>query len=148
MLANLISDRREKLVPGHSFLVTLGAMVLSFSKVSNIVSQIEYDAVNEGGSNDYPLLFKKPKTKPDTLILERGVRTRGTDLVFDLLRVGMQVELGTILVLKNNIDLQKVFYFKKGIIVKRQFSDLDAMSDNLFIESMEIAHTGLIQLDI
>lgn len=152
MLANyisdLISDRREKLVPGHSFIVTLGVLVLSFSKVSNIATQIEYDAINEGGNNDYPLLFRKPKTNPDTLILERGVRTRATDLAFDLLREGVQVELGTILVMKNGIDLQKAFYFKKGIIVKRQFSDLDAMSNDLFIESMEIAHTGLVQLDI
>lgn len=148
MLANLITDRRGKLVPGHSFLVTFGVMVFSFSKVSNIVTQIEYDAVNEGGNNDYPLLFRKPKTRPDTLILERGIRTRGTDLAFDLLREGVQIELGTILLLKNGIDLEKVFYFKKGIIVKRQFSDLDAMSDDIVIESMEIAHTGLVQLDI
>lgn len=148
MLANLISDPREKLVPGHSFLVTIGPLVLSFAKVSNMMAQIEYDAVVEGGNNDYPHLFKKAKTKPDTLILEKGVRTRATDLAFDLLLEGVQVELGTILLLKNGIDLQKVFYFKKGIIVKRQFSNLDAMSNELLIETLEIAHTGLVELPL
>lgn len=148
MLANLISDPREKLVPGHSFLVTMGPLILSFSKVSNITAQIEYDAVVEGGNNDYPHLFKKSKTKPDTLILEKGVRTRFTDLSFELLLEGLTVELGTILVMKNGIDLQKVFYFKKGLIVKRQFSNLDAMSNELLIETLEIAHTGLVEIPI
>lgn len=148
MLANLISDPREKLVPGHSFLVTIGPLVISFAKVSNIMAQIEYDAVVEGGNNDYPHLFKKAKTKPDTLILEKGVRTRATDLAFDLLLEGVQVELGTILLLKDGIDLQKAFYFKKGIIVKRQFSNLDAMSNELLIETLEIAHTGLVEIPI
>lgn len=148
MLANLIADPREKLVPGHSFLVTMGPLILSFSKVSNITAQIEYDAVVEGGNNDYPHLFKKSKTKPDTLILEKGVRTRFTDLSFELLLEGLTVELGTILVMKNGIDLQKVFYFKKGLIVKRQFSNLDAMSNELLIETLEIAHTGLVEIPI
>lgn len=148
MLANLLSDPREKLVPGHSFLVTIGALVLSFSKVSNLEAQIEYDAVVEGGNNDYPHLFRKSKTKPDILTLEKGIRTRATDLTFDLLMEGMQLEMVTILLLKNGIDLQKAFYFKKGIIVKRKFSDLDAMSNNLVIETLEIAHSGLVKIDI
>lgn len=148
MLANLISDPREKLIPSHSFLVTIGPLVLSFAKVSNMVAQIEYDAVIEGGNNDYPHLFKKAKTKPDTLVLEKGVRTRATDASFDLLLEGMQVELGTILLLKDGIDLQKAFYFKRGLIVKREFSKLDAMSNEVLIETLEIAHSGLVEIPI
>lgn len=148
MLANLISDPREKLIPSHSFLVTIGPLVLSFAKVSNMVAQIEYDAVIEGGNNDYPHLFKKAKTKPDTLVLEKGVRTRATDVSFDLLLEGMQVELGTILLLKDGIDLQKAFYFKRGLIVKREFSKLDAMSNEVLIETLEIAHSGLVEIPI
>ena len=72
MLSNLLFDPREKLVPSHSFLVAIGPALFSFSRVSNLVSQIEYDAVTEGGNNDYPHLFKKPKSQPDTLILERA----------------------------------------------------------------------------
>ncbi len=148
MLSNLLFDPREKLVPSHSFLVTIGPAMFSFSKVSNLVSQIEYDAVNEGGNNDYPLLFKKQKTKPDTLVLEKGVRTRSSDLVFNLLLEGMQVEMVTILLMKDGIDLEKAFFFKKGIIVKRQFSNLDAMGNELLIETLEIAHSGLVEIPI
>lgn len=138
-------DSREKLVPSHSFLVTIGDVTFSFSKVSNLVAQIEYDAVVEGGNNDYPHLFRKPKSKPDTLILEKGVRTRKTDSEFELVE-GMQVELVTIMLLKDGVNLERVFYFKKGIIVKRQFSNLDAMSNELLIETLEIAHSGLLEV--
>ena len=148
LLSNLLADQTKLLVPGHSFIVSIGPVIGSFAKVSNIVQQIEYDAVIEGGNDDYPHLFKKPKSKPDTLILEKGVRTRMSDPLFSLLVEGMEVELVTILLLKNQMDLQKAFFFKKGIIIKRQFSNLDAMSNDLFIETLEIAHSGLVEIPI
>lgn len=148
MISNLIFDPREKLVPSHSFLVTIGPAMFSFSKISNLMSSVEYDSIIEGGNNDYPHLFKKAKTQPDTLILEKGVRTRSSDLSFNLLTEGMQVEMVTIMLLKNGTDLEKVFFFKKGMIVKRQFSTLDAMSNELLIETLEIAHSGLVEVPI
>ena len=148
MISNLIFDPREKLVPSHSFLVTIGPAMFSFSKISNLMSRVEYDSIIEGGNNDYPHLFKKAKTQPDTLILEKGVRTRSSDLSFNLLTEGMQVEMVTIMLLKNGTDLEKVFFFKKGMIVKRQFSTLDAMSNELLIETLEIAHSGLVEVPI
>ena len=148
MISNLIFDPREKLVPSHSFLVTIGPAMFSFSKISNLMSRVEYDSIIEGGNNDYPHLFKKANTQPDTLILEKGVRTRSSDLVFNLLTEGMQVEMVTIMLLKNGTDLEKVFFFKKGMIVKRQFSTLDAMSNELLIETLEIAHSGLVEVPI
>lgn len=141
-------DPREKLVPSHSFLVTIGPAVFSFSKISNLEARIEYDAVPEGGNNDYPHLFKKQKTNPDTLILEKGVRTRSSDAVFNLLQEGMQVELVTIMLMKDGIDLEKVFFFKKGMIISRKFSTLDAMQNELLIETLEIAHSGLVEVPI
>ena len=143
-----IFDARRQMVPGHSFLVTIGPATFSFSKVSNLVAQIEYDAVPEGGNNDYPLLFKKQKTNPDILVLEKGIRTKSGDLVFDLLQEGMQVEMVTILLMAKDAGLEKAFFFKKGMIIKRAFSDLDAMSNELVIESLEIAHSGLVEVPI
>lgn len=141
-------DPRQKLIPSHSFLVTIGPAVFSFSKVQNLEAKIEYDAVPEGGNNDYPHLFKKQKTSPDTLILEKGVRTRSSDAIFNLLQEGMQVELVTIMLMKDGVDLEKVFFFKKGLIVRRSFSNLDAMQNELLIESLEIAHSGLVEVPI
>lgn len=138
----------EKLLPSYNFLVTIGQDVYSFSKVSNLVSQIEYETVPEGGNNDYPLLFPKQKTSPDMLTLEKGVRTRTSDKSFNSLVEGMQVEMVTILLVKDGRRLEKVFYFKKGLIVKRTFSDLDAQRNELLIETLEIAHSGLEEIPL
>ena len=137
-----------ELVPNHSFLVSIGPETFSFSKVKNLVAQIEYDAVPEGGNNDHPHLFVKQKTKSDTLILEKGVRTRLSDSAFNALREGMQVEQVTIMLMKNGTDLDKVFFFRKGMIVNRTFSTLDAMGNELLIESLEIAHSGLVEISV
>lgn len=138
----------EKLLPSYNFLVTIGQDIYSFSKVSNLVAQIEYETVSEGGNNDFPLLFPKQKSSPDTLTLEKGVRTRASDQSFNSLVEGMQVEMVTILLVKDGRHLEKVFYFKKGLIVKRTFSDLDAKGNELLIETLEIAHSGLEEIPL
>lgn len=138
----------DKLLPNHSFLVAIGQDIFSFSKVSNLASQVEYETVAEGGNNDYPLLFRKQKKTPDTLTLEKGVCSRSSDSAFNALREGMQVEMVTVMLVKDDSELQKVFYFKKGLIVKRTFSNLDAMGQELLIETLEIAHSGLIEISL
>ena len=138
----------EKLLPSQNFLVTIGQELYSFSKVSNLVSQVEYETVSEGGNNDYPLLFPKQKTSPDTLTLEKGVRTRDSDQAFNSLVEGMQVEMVTIMLVNENKQLEKAFYFKKGLITKRSFSNLDATGNELLIETLEIAHSGLVEMPL
>lgn len=138
--------RGNGILPGRNFLVTIGHDIFSFSKVSNLVAQVEYEVVHEGGNNEYPLLFPKQRTNPDTLTLEKGVREWIADPAFNLLREGMQVEQGTILLLKDNLLPGRAFFFKKGLITKRAFSELDAMRGELLIETLEIAHSGLIEI--
>ena len=136
------------LLPSCNFLVTIGQETFSFSKVSNLVSQMEYETVCEGGNNDFPLLFPKQKTKPDTLVLEKGVHERSWDIAFNSLTEGMWVEQVIIMLVKNGILPQKVFVLSKGMIVKRSFSNLDAGKGGLLIETLVIAHTGLMEIPI
>ena len=140
--------RGNGLMSGCNFLVTIGQEIFSFSKVSNLASQVEYEAVQEGGNNDYPLLFPKQKTSPDTLVLEKGVREWTYDPAFNSLWEGMHVEQVTILVFKYGILLRKALFFKKGLIIKRSFSDLDALRGELLIETLEIAHSGLVEIPV
>ena len=140
--------RGNGMLSGCNFLVTIGQEVFSFSKVSNLTAQVEYEAVQEGGNNEYPLLFPKQKTNPDTLTLEKGVREWTIDPAFNSLWEGMRVEQVTILLFKYGILLRKALFFKKGLIVKRTFSDLDALRGELLIETLEIAHSGLIEIPI
>ena len=138
----------QTLLPSCNFLVTIGQETFSFSKVSNLVSQMEYETVCEGGNNDFPLLFPKQKTKPDTLVLEKGVHESNCDTAFNSLAEGMWVEQVTIMLVKYGTLLEKVFVINKGMIVKRSFSNLDAGKSDLLIETLEIAHTGLVEVPI
>ena len=147
MFINLFSSEQEKIVPNHSFIVTIGPLVFSFMKISNITSSIDYDSVPEGGNNDYPNLFQKQKNNADTLILEKCVKSGPAEAAFSLLREGVQVEVVNVLVLKNDIPV-KNFFFQKGIIIKREFSTLDATRSELFIQKIEIAHSGLVEIPL
>lgn len=136
------------LLPGCNFLVAIGPELYSFSKVSNLAAEVEYETVQEGGKNDWPHLFPKQKARADMLTLEKGVRERSINFAFNSLVEGMRVEQVTIMLVKNGILPQKVFVINEGMITKRSFSNLDASSSNLFIETLEIAHSGLTEIPI
>lgn len=138
----------EELLPSYNFMVTIGQGIFGFSKMSNLSSQIEYETVQEGGNNDYPLLFPKQKTSPDTLVLEKGVRVRSSDQAFNALLEGMRVEQVTILLIGEDKQPEKEFFIQHGLIVKRTFSDLDAAQNGLLIETLEIAHSGLEEIPL
>ena len=89
----------EDLVANNRFIVTLGPLMYSFSKVTNISDSIELETITEGGYNDSPRFFEKPKAKVETLVLERGVQA-GDSLGLDLmLKVGMHVYVAIIIVM-------------------------------------------------
>lgn len=100
------------------------------------------ETIQEGGYNDSPRMFRKAKTSPDTLILEKGVQTTGLD---DALTLGAVVNAGMILVMRDG-SIAKQYTFEYGIITKWETDGLDAMSSNLFIRRIEISHTGLVEV--
>ena len=133
------------MVPAYSFQVSLDSISFSFSKVSNISSSIQYDAIVEGGSNDAPLLLPKPKSSPDMLTLEKGVTTSLKAKVFALIKEGCKISEIEIDVLKDGKTVRS-FYASDGVIVAKQFSDLDASESAMFVEALHIAHTGLTEM--
>ena len=136
---------KRLLLPGHNFIVSIGIDLFSFAKVSNLTTEVEYETVAEGGNNQYPYLFQKTKTKPDTLTLEKGVRVRFLDLRSHALSEGTYVK-DVMIILYGNMGLERAFYFQKGMIVRKRFSDLDAMKNEVLIQSLEIAHSGLVDI--
>ena len=133
------------MVPAYSFQVSLDSISFSFSKVTNISSSIQYDAIVEGGSNDAPLILPKPKSSPDMLTLEKGVTTSLKAKVFALIKEGCKISEIEIDVLKDGKTVRS-FYASDGVIVAKQFSDLDASESAMFVEALHIAHTGLTEM--
>lgn len=143
----MTGKRNRLLIPGHNFFVFIGENQFSFAKVSNLEAQIEYDTVVEGGNSLYPLFMRKARTKLDTLTLEKGVRVRSTDRSFDTLTEGMHLK-DILIVLYRSRGVEKIFSIQWGVIVRRRFSNLDAAKNELFVESLEIAHSGLVEATV
>ncbi len=133
---------QNSIVTNNNFIVTLNLLVFSFNKVTNITGKLDIEAVEEGGYNDSPRIFKKPKTSLDTLILEKGVKTSGMDT---LLKLGTPINGGTVLVMHNG-SIAKTYAFEYGMITKWETGGLDALGSDVFIRRVEISHTGLIEV--
>lgn len=134
---------REGLVANNRFIVTLGTMTYSFSKVTNISNSLELETVPEGGYNDSPRFFPRQKTKAETLVLERGVQAgdrQGTEL-----KVGMHVYIAIIMVM-NEGKAAKTYSFEEGIVTKWEVGGLEAVGKQILVEKVEIAHTGLLEI--
>lgn len=136
---------RDGLVANNRFIVTLGPLMFSFSKVTNISDSVELEIVEEGGYNDSPRFFRKPKSHVETLVLERGVQS-GDSLGLDLfLKAGMHIYVAIIIVM-NGSSIAKAYSFEEGIVTKWETGGLDAMAKGILIKTLEISHTGLLEI--
>ena len=134
-------------ITGTEFVVRFNLIKASFSKVTNIGSRIEYDTLIEGGQNEHPMYFKKPKKKPDKVIFERGVCTSSIGNALQSLKAGTKVK-NVMIFVKNNVDTERILYFNDGLILSKTYSSMDAMGKSVMIEKLEIIHSGLKEMQV
>ena len=141
-----VSESLNSLTGSYEFSVQFSIGSISFSKISNLGGSIEVGTFVEGGNNDYPMIFKTPRRRPDVLVLQKGVPgSAAAGLLLSQLKEGTKVS--TILIfVKRNGSTVKTFSISEGIIVSRKYSNLDATASNVFIEQLEIAHTGITEV--
>lgn len=133
-------------VGNYEFTVEFGLGKVSFSKISNLGGRIEVGTFVEGGNNDYPMIYKTARRQPDVLLLQKGVAdSKVTNLLLSQLKEGKKVS-GILIFVKRNGSTVKTFSIIEGIIVSRKYSNLDANSGNIFIQQLEIAHTGITEV--
>lgn len=132
-------------ITGTEFDVRLDMIKVSFAKVTNIGARIEYDTFIEGGQNDCPIYLKKPKTKPDTIILEKGLHTGVTSNIYAMVKEGTKIK-NVMIFVKHNGETDRILYFDSGIVLSKEFSAMDAMENTIMIEKIEIAHSGLKEM--
>lgn len=136
---------RDGLVANNRFIVTLGPLMFSFSQVSNISDSVDLEIIEEGGYNTSPRFFRKPKSRVETLVLERGVQT-GDNLGLDLaLKAGMHIYVAIIIVM-NGKSVAKAYSFEEGIVTKWETGGLNALEKGVLIKKLEISHTGLWEI--
>jgi len=121
-------------------------LVDGFSECSGIDATIEVMNFNEGGVNEYVHKFAT-RTSYSNLTLKHGVIFLYDDLWTwhnDWVQGNGKRKDGLIVLLDESRSPAKVWKFKRGIPSKWVGPSLNAAQSNVAIESLEIAHEGLV----
>lgn len=120
-----------------------------FQRVSGINTEVQLETVNEGGENLYAHRLPGRMTH-NNLVLERGY---STSLIPSLLTLDFEATFSTFRFHPSNVLVMLFdeafgvplpigsWLFKKAYPVKWSFSDLDAQSNTVLVDTMELAYT-------
>ena len=137
----------DSLIPSFSFSVQLDNIKMRFKKVSNISGSIEVETVVNGGFNETPVILRKPKKNPDMLVFEKGLYSSKDDLSFAALNEGSRINSIIIMLLRNG-QIVRTFCAEGGVVIKRQFTNLDAMESAVMMETLQVAHMGITEIPV
>lgn len=132
----------------HSFVVEIDDIKLSFSKVSGLDVELEFDAYKEGGVNDGALEFVSSR-RSGKLVLEKGVG-KVSKLIkwFDDIQAGKFVKKSGTIELKNASGKTiRIWAFESAFPVKWSGPSLDATGSDVAIEVIELSYGGLKSKD-
>lgn len=136
---------QSSLIPSYSFSVMFDIFKFGFSKVTNISGSAEIETIINGGQNDSPVILRKPKRNPDTLIFERGLHSSVSDTAFTYFSEGRKIDSITINVMLDG-KIVRTFFVGGGIIIRREYAPLDAMGSAVFLEALQVAHSGITEV--
>lgn len=161
MLQDVVSDvtNTGELVLSFHFIVTLGELVIPFQSVSGIGMKRDFQYINEGGRNDYPIRLMNPQSSPHELTFKRGVPSGGlrdpflsdyfcqmdkkTTFVMQRFE-NIRGAAGRIIVLNRNHVARASYSFVAQGLSEWSVSELDSMSGTQpLIETMTVIHNGL-----
>lgn len=130
-------------VPVYKFQVFINNIRMGFSRVTNLEEAIETEPFQEGGVNDRAYSIRRPVTAERTLILERGVASRGavTTLLSLRFTVGQRLPMDVFIVICDRNGVINRLYQVHGAVVKKcAVSELDASRSESLIERFELSY--------
>ena len=142
-IASTILNLHPDPVPGYKFQVFINNIRFGFSKVTNIETAVETEPLQVGGVNDRVYSLRTPVKAERTLVLERGVASRGIAFTLITLRldVGQRIPNDIYIFISNRNGVVTNLYSVHGAVVKKiRLSDLNAMSSDVLIESFEMTY--------
>jgi phage tail-like protein len=153
-VTNLLGIRNDPYM-GFNFLIEIqGLLVGAFSEVSGLQGEVEVHDYREGGQNQYVHKFVGPTKYSTNLTLKHGV----TDLDFlwswyndvsQSIENGEPVERrnGSIFLLDRHRIPAMWWNFEQAYPVKWTGPELNASSNAVAAESVELVHKGIIKPD-
>lgn len=141
-------NSNSEYITNYEFEVQFGTGIrISFSKVSNISSAREFEVIADGGNNNSMCFAEKAKRRPDTISFQKGIMQNAGSEVLPWLAEGLKINEIMVIVKKEG-EMKNIFFIEQGVITNITFSDLNALSAELIIKTMELQHTGLVQHNI
>ncbi len=151
VITNLLGIRSDPYQVFNFFIELEGMMVGGFSECTGLVAETQFEEYREGGVTDY--VHRLPgQSKNPPLVLKHGL-TLGADLWDWYTDVVRAVNLGTPVKRKNgtvyllNRERTPVMWwnFTDALPMKWTGPDLNATSNAVAFESVELTHHGLIR---
>jgi len=134
-------------LPKFHFLVEWGGSRIGFTEISGLSIETETIEYREGNSPEYSTLKMPGMRKFSNITLKRGVFHNDNDYYTWFNTVNLNTierrDL-TISLLNENHEPVMVWKIKNAFPVKIDSTDLSAEGNEVAIESLEIAHEGLV----
>jgi phage tail-like protein len=121
-----------------------GLLVGGFTEVSGLESEIEVEEYREGGVNGY--VHRLPgRTSHSNLVLQHGLTSLSTmwNWYYDTTQGSIQRKNGTIMLLDPRQIPVMWWNFRNALPVRWTGPSFSAVSDEVGIEALELAHEGL-----
>ena len=132
---------------GFNFNVEIDSLVVGgFSEVSGMEADTEIQEFREGGVNEYTHKRAGPTKYPSNLVLKRGISDAAGlwSWYADVLRGKIQRKTVSIVLLDSACEEQRRWSFQRAYPVKWSGPSLRAVSGEVAVEVVELAHEGLL----
>jgi phage tail-like protein len=144
------------LLDTSSVLATIGSALVSglsdvvaggFSECQGLEASMKVEEYNEGGNNACVLKFPG-RFSWSNITLKRGIATSSSlwDWSYSFVQGRGKRRDGVIALLSERMLPSNVWYFRRGLPLKYSGPQMSATQNNVAIESIEIAHEGLLEM--
>jgi phage tail-like protein len=123
-----------------------GLIVAAFNEVSGLQAEIEVQEYREGGVNEYIHKRAGPARYPSNLILKKGIgdSTELWSWYCNVLQGTIQRKSLAVVLMDSTGAEQRRWTFQNAYPVKWAGPDFKAQGSDVAIESLEMAHEGLV----
>jgi len=140
-----LGQRQDPISAFRFHLEVDGILLGGFSEVSGVELEVELEPYEEGGVNHF--IHQLPKaTRHSNLVLTRGVLLDRT-VFWDWFRLvqhgSIERRNGRIVLIDGQGVESGYFRFVEAYPVRLRMSELNAASDGVLTETLELAHNGL-----
>lgn len=126
----------------YSFNVSIGPLLIGFSKVSGLKSQLSFEQIPEGGLNDRVHSLYAPNREPQRITFEKGAY----DIKFSVFEmpVGARIFVPvTIMIMDDNGNPGKILAVENPILESWEISDLSANHSEVLVNKLTFLHSGI-----